>query len=274
MNAAANTAAGAPLVRLEDVNVSFGRHPVLRNLNLDVPRGQTLAVIGESGCGKTVLLKQIIGLLPPTQGRVYFDDHNLAALNERQLTRLRIRFGFLFQQAALFDSLTVADNVAFALRQHTSKGETEIRQIVLARLAEVGLAENVLSKKPAELSGGMRKRVGLARALALEPEIMLYDEPTTGLDPIRADAINDLIVELRQQADAIRQAELEKTLRRLPDLTSDERARIEAMSHALVKKLLAQPTERLRREAARPQAPEYAALTRTLFGLNSGSNGD
>jgi phospholipid/cholesterol/gamma-HCH transport system ATP-binding protein len=199
MNAAANTAVGAPLVRLEDVNVSFGRHTVLRNLNLEVPRGQTLAVIGESGCGKTVLLKQIIGLLRPNRGRVHFDDHDLSTLDERQLTRLRTRFGFLFQQAALFDSLTVADNVAFPLRQHTSKSDAEIQQIVLARLAEVGLAENVLRRKPAELSGGMRKRVGLARALAMEPEIMLYDEPTTGLDPIMADVINELILNTRRQ---------------------------------------------------------------------------
>ena len=188
----------APLVRLENLTVTFGRQTVLRDVSLDVPRGQTLAVIGESGCGKTVLLKQIIGLLRPTQGAVYFDGLNLAQLGDRELTRQRTRFGFLFQQAALFDSLTIAENVAFPLRQHTRKSEAEMAQIVAARLAEVGLGPNVLGKKPAELSGGMRKRVGLARALAMEPEIMLYDEPTTGLDPIMSDVINELIISTRQ----------------------------------------------------------------------------
>jgi len=187
-----------PLVQLERVGVDFGRHCVLRDIELRISRGQTLAVIGESGCGKTVLLKAIIGLLRPTRGTVYFDDRNLAELGERELARQRIRFGFLFQQAALFDSMTIAQNVSFPLRQHTRKAPEEIRQVVLARLAEVGLPENILVKKPAELSGGMRKRVGLARALALEPEIMLYDEPTTGLDPIMGDVINELILSTRR----------------------------------------------------------------------------
>jgi phospholipid/cholesterol/gamma-HCH transport system ATP-binding protein len=158
-----------------------------------------VAVIGESGCGKTVLLKTIIGLLRPTQGTVYFDGQDMYKLSEKELTRTRIRFGFLFQQAALFDSMTVAQNVAFPLRQHSSRPEYEIREIVLARLAEVGLPESVVGKKPAELSGGMRKRVGLARALALEPEIILYDEPTTGLDPIMSDVINELILSTRRR---------------------------------------------------------------------------
>ena len=187
------------LIRLDRVEVRFGQQDVLRGIDISVPRGQTLAVIGESGCGKTVLLKTIIGLLRPTHGVVYFDGRNLAELGERELTRQRIRFGFLFQQAALFDSMTIAQNVSFPLRQHSGKTPEEIRRVTSARLAEVGLPENILNKKPAELSGGMRKRVGLARALALEPEIILYDEPTTGLDPIMADVINELILSTRRQ---------------------------------------------------------------------------
>lgn len=186
------------LINLDQVEVHFGHQRVLREISLTIPRGQTLAVIGESGCGKTVLLKTIIGLLRPASGSVSFDGRDLAALNEKELTRQRIRFGFLFQQAALFDSMTIAQNVAFPLRQHTLKTSEEIRSVVLARLAEVGLPEDILSKKPAELSGGMRKRVGLARALALEPEVILYDEPTTGLDPIMSDVINELILGTRR----------------------------------------------------------------------------
>jgi phospholipid/cholesterol/gamma-HCH transport system ATP-binding protein len=187
------------LIRLDRVEVRFGRQDVLRGISLSVPRGQTLAIIGESGCGKTVLLKTIIGLLRPNDGAVFFDGRNLATLGEKALTQERIRFGFLFQQAALFDSMTIAQNVAFPLRQHSDKRPDEIRSVVSARLAEVGLPEDILGKKPAELSGGMRKRVGLARALALEPEVMLYDEPTTGLDPIMSDVINELILGTRRQ---------------------------------------------------------------------------
>jgi phospholipid/cholesterol/gamma-HCH transport system ATP-binding protein len=194
-----NTDPSTPPIRLDGVDIAFSRQQVLRNINLTIPRGQTLAIIGESGCGKTVLLKTIIGLLRPNRGEVFFDGQNLAALNERELTRQRIRFGFLFQQAALFDSMTIDQNIAFSLWQHTRKTAEEIHEIVLARLAEVGLPESVLNKKPAELSGGMRKRVGLARALAMEPEIILYDEPTTGLDPIMSDVINELILSARRQ---------------------------------------------------------------------------
>jgi phospholipid/cholesterol/gamma-HCH transport system ATP-binding protein len=188
-----------PLVKIDSLDVDFDRLRVLRGINISISRGQTLAIIGESGCGKTVLLKTMIGLLYPSRGAVYFDGQNLAAMSENELTQQRIRFGFLFQQAALFDSMTIAQNIAFPMQQHTHKSGDEIQRIISARLAEVGLPENVLGKKPAELSGGMRKRVGLARALALEPEIILYDEPTTGLDPIMSDVINELIVSTRRR---------------------------------------------------------------------------
>jgi len=193
------TSADEALVRVEGLHVCFGSHLVLRDVSLAVPRGQTVAVIGESGCGKTVLLKTIIGLVRPSQGRVIFDGQDMARLSEQELTQQRVRFGFLFQQAALFDSMTIAQNIAFPLRQHTQRPEEEVRRIVAARLSEVGLADSVLVKKPAELSGGMRKRVGLARALAMDPEIILYDEPTTGLDPIMGDVINELIVRTRRR---------------------------------------------------------------------------
>lgn len=187
------------LVNIENVSVRFGKNWVLRNINLQIPRGQTLVLLGESGCGKTVLMKTIIGLVRPTEGRVLYDGRDLATLPDREITALRTRFGFVFQQAALFDSMTIEQNVAFPLRQHTNKGRDELKRVVLQRLAEVGLPDNVGIKKPAELSGGMRKRVGLARALAMSPEIMLYDEPTTGLDPIMSDVINELILSVRRQ---------------------------------------------------------------------------
>jgi len=191
--------ADRPLVEVRGLDIVFGRNHVLRGIDLEVPRGQTLAVIGESGCGKTVLLKALIGLLKPTRGTVFFDGQDLAQLAPKVLAQTRIRYGFVFQQAALFDSMTVGQNVAFSLRQHTNFGEQRIRQIVRTRLAEVGLPEDVIPRKPAELSGGMRKRVGLARALAMKPELILYDEPTTGLDPIMSDVINELILSVRRR---------------------------------------------------------------------------
>src|SRR6478672_3768620 len=189
----------SPLVQVTNLHVTFGRQKVLRDISLSVPKGQTVAIVGESGCGKTVLMKAIIGLIKPTSGQILFDGKDLSTLTDKELVVQRIRFGYVFQNAALFDSMTVGQNVSFPLRQHRRLPEPELQQMVLARLAEVGLPDAVVAKKPAELSGGMRKRVGLARALVMNPELVLYDEPTTGLDPIMSDVINELILRTRNQ---------------------------------------------------------------------------
>ena len=189
-----------PLIEVSDLNVSFGPQEILRDINLTIPAGQTVVILGESGCGKTVLMKTLIGLIRPTSGKVIFDGRDIQTLGERQLSRERTRFGFVFQNAALFDSMTVGQNVAFPLKQSGEKPpQSEIEDIVLTRLAEVGLPDDVVYKKPVEISGGMRKRVGLARALIMNPEIILYDEPTTGLDPIMSDVINELIIRTRRR---------------------------------------------------------------------------
>jgi phospholipid/cholesterol/gamma-HCH transport system ATP-binding protein len=196
---AAKQKSAEPVVELHELSVTFGAQPVLRGIDLAIPRGQTLAVIGESGCGKTVLLKTIIALVRPTEGYVVFDGQRLDELSDKELTRQRTRFGYVFQNAALFDSMTVEENIAFPLRENRGMTLEKARPQVIERLSEVGLTENVLPKKPAQLSGGMRKRVGHARAVIMEPEVLLYDEPTTGLDPIMSDVINELIIGTRQQ---------------------------------------------------------------------------
>jgi phospholipid/cholesterol/gamma-HCH transport system ATP-binding protein len=196
---AAKAKSAEPFIELTELSIQFGTQSVLRSIDLSIPRGQTLSVIGESGCGKTVLLKTMIGLVRPTEGFVEFDGKRLDELNDKALTKERTRFGYVFQNAALFDSMTVLENVAFPLEQNRNVRVSQAREQVAGYLAEVGLPDSIMNKKPAQLSGGMRKRVGLARALAMDPEVILYDEPTTGLDPIMSDVINELIIRTREK---------------------------------------------------------------------------
>jgi len=186
------------MIDVKEVSKSFDDHQVLEGATLTINTGETMVIIGRSGCGKSVLLKHIIGLIKPDQGRVLVDGVEVARLSGRGLDRLRLRFGMLFQSAALFDSMTVHENVSFPLREHTTMTHEAMAQRVHECLQLVGL-QDVDELYPSELSGGMRKRVGLARALAMNPEIVLYDEPTTGIDPIMGDIINDLIIALRDR---------------------------------------------------------------------------
>jgi phospholipid/cholesterol/gamma-HCH transport system ATP-binding protein len=185
-------------IKVRDLHKAFGSKIVLDGVDLDVQQGESMVVIGGSGVGKSVLIKCIIGLLTPDAGTIEVDAEPVVGLNEKELDALRKKFGMLFQYAALFDSLTVWENVGFGLIQHSKMKNREIRDVAEEKLRMVGLP-GILDLMPSELSGGMRKRVGLARAIAMEPEILLYDEPTTGLDPIMADAINDLIIQLREE---------------------------------------------------------------------------
>lgn len=185
------------MIELRDIHKSFGQKHILRGVSLQVETGESLVVIGGSGSGKSVLLKHIIGLLEPDRGSVMIDSADLSLMDEDGLNEIRRKFGMLFQSAALFDSMKVWENVGFSLKRHTRMTDSEIRDVAVRKLGMVGLVgiEDIM---PSQLSGGMRKRVGLARAIAMEPEILLYDEPTTGLDPIMADAINDLIIKMRE----------------------------------------------------------------------------
>ena len=185
------------MIRTVNLHKSFGRQRVLAGVNLEIPDGAISVIIGSSGAGKSCLLKHFIGLLQPDQGEVWVDDEEVSILRGRALNSVRARFGMLFQGGALFDSLTVYDNVAFPLREKTRLSEAVIRERVHERLAQVGLS-GVNHKFPSELSGGMRKRAALARALVSQPEILLFDEPTTGLDPIRVNAIHQLILDLHR----------------------------------------------------------------------------
>lgn len=185
------------MIELVDIHKSFKKNKVLDGLNLKIEEGKTTIIIGRSGGGKSVLLKHIIGLLKPDRGNVIVEGDDITAMGDRGLNEVRKKFGMLFQEAALFDSMNVLENVAFPLREHTRMKERDIRDRVRSRLRDVGLS-GVEEKMPSELSGGMKKRVGLARALAMEPRIVLFDEPTTGLDPVMTEAIDRLISETQR----------------------------------------------------------------------------
>ncbi len=186
------------MIRMVDVYKSFGTHHVLRGCSLDVQDGETLTIIGGSGTGKSVTLKIMIGLLKPDRGQVFIDDKEISAMREDELAEVQKKFAYVFQMGALFDSLTVGENVAFGLRQLHKYDESKTKEVVSKTLSLVGL-NGIEALKPSELSGGMRKRVAIARAVAMSPKYLFYDEPTTGLDPIMSDVINDLIVQLHEK---------------------------------------------------------------------------
>ena len=186
------------MIVVKDIWKTFGGKSVLNGLSLEIPRGETLVIMGRSGCGKSVLLKIITGLIAADAGEIWFDGTEISKLKAKKLNAIRQKIGMLFQSAALFDSMTVAENIAFMLDQHTKLTPAEMRKVVDEKLSLVDL-EGVQELRPAELSGGMRKRVGLARALAFNPEVVLYDEPTTGLDPVTCNEINQLIRDLHEK---------------------------------------------------------------------------
>jgi phospholipid/cholesterol/gamma-HCH transport system ATP-binding protein len=199
MAPSSKTGAAAPMIQIVDLHKSFGEFEVLQGISLDVPAGSTLVILGGSGSGKTVLMKHMIGLLKPDSGRVTVDGEDIVPLGAEGLERVRRKFGMVFQAAALFDSMNVFENVSFPLREHRKDlKEEQVRALVKEKLGIVGL-KNVEEKFPADLSGGMRKRVGLARAIVLDPKIVLYDEPTTGLDPITTDYVDEMILDAKKE---------------------------------------------------------------------------
>jgi phospholipid/cholesterol/gamma-HCH transport system ATP-binding protein len=190
---------GEPVIRIKGLKIAFGSNKVLNGFNLDLPKGENIVVLGKSGSGKSVLIKCIIGLLQADEGEIIVFDQKISELNHHELDQIRAKVGFLFQSNALYDSMTVRDNLEFPLRRHWIKlDQSEVNEMVMEALSNVGL-EHTVDMMPVELSGGMRKRIALARTLILKPEIILYDEPTTGLDPITGREISDLMVEIQEK---------------------------------------------------------------------------
>jgi phospholipid/cholesterol/gamma-HCH transport system ATP-binding protein len=197
--ARATSAHKTDIVVLKEIRKSFGEQEILKGIDMVCRRNETTCVVGGSGAGKTTLVRLVVALEKPTSGHIFIDGEDTVPMGERELNRVRQKFGMVYQYAALLDSITVLDNVAFPLVEHTRVGRSEMRRRVLDKLTALGLDESVLAKYPAELSGGMRKRVGLARALMLDPPIVVYDEPTSGLDPITSRTVDDLINETRRR---------------------------------------------------------------------------
>ena len=189
------------VISLQGVTKRFGSHTVLSDITFDVPRGKTTAILGPSGTGKSVLLKNIIGLLRPDAGEIWVEGEQIVGMRDKDLYRIRRKFGVLFQDGALFGSMNLYDNIAFPLREHTSKSEKEIRELVHSNAELVGLMDH-LQKLPGEVSGGMKKRAGLARALVMEPDIVLFDEPDSGLDPVRVAYLDELVRNLQEETGA------------------------------------------------------------------------
>ncbi len=188
-------------ISLRNVTKRFGSHTVLQDVSFDIPRGKITAVMGPSGTGKSVLLKNVIGLLRPDGGEIWVDGEETVRMGEKDLYRVRRKFGVLFQDGALFGSMNMFDNIAFPLREHTKKSEKEIKEITLEKASLVGMLDH-MKKYPGEVSGGMKKRAGLARALAMDPEIILFDEPDSGLDPVRVSYLDELVKKIQEETGA------------------------------------------------------------------------